>query len=167
GEAGEREHERAPLPVAVGGAAADHQEPGEGDRVRVDDPLQVDRREAETRLDRRQRDVDDAQVEDDHELRHAAHGEQPAVPLAVRLLGSGGDAARRRHSAVSPTGSARDAFSTASDESTIRSANVAESFTRGNGTSGTGSSSSSQIGSQPSAGDHTTTSSKSSCTWAL
>ena len=70
--------ERPALPEVVGCAAAEHQEAGERDRVGVDDPLQVRRREAEARLDRRQRDVDDAQVEDDHELRHAAHGEQPA-----------------------------------------------------------------------------------------
>ena len=74
----QRSDERAALAEVVGGAAAEHQEAGEGDRVGVDDPLQVGRGEAEARLDRGQRDVDDAQVEDDHELRHAAHGQQPA-----------------------------------------------------------------------------------------
>ena len=72
--------ERPPLAELVRRAAAEHQESGERDRVRVDDPLQVVRGEAEADLDRRQRDVDDAQVEDDHELRHAAHGEEPRGP---------------------------------------------------------------------------------------
>ncbi len=91
GERGEPEQdqagdERAALAEVVGRAPAEHQEAGERDRVCVDDPLQVRRGEAEVRLDRRQRDVDDAQVEDDHELRHAADDQQPAQRGAVSLL---------------------------------------------------------------------------------
>ncbi len=82
-EHAQRQHEHPALAEVVGGAAAEHQEAGERDRVGVDDPLQFGRREAEARLDRGQRDVDDAQVEDDHELRHAADDQQPrpnAIP---------------------------------------------------------------------------------------
>ena len=73
----QRRHEHPALAEVVGGAPAEHQEARERDRVRVDDPLQFGRGEAEARLDRGQRDVDDAQVEDDHELRHAADDQQP------------------------------------------------------------------------------------------
>ena len=76
-EQDQRHDEHPALPEVIGRAAAEHQEAREGDRVRVDDPLQVGRGEAEARLDRGQRDVDDAQVEDDHELGHAADGQQP------------------------------------------------------------------------------------------
>ena len=73
----QRRYERAALPEEIGRATAKHQEAGERDRIRVDDPLQVRRGEAEARLDRGQRDVDDAQVEDDHELGHATDDQQP------------------------------------------------------------------------------------------
>jgi hypothetical protein len=82
GQRREREHEQrqdeyAALPEVIGRSAAEHQEARERDRVGVDDPLQFGRQEAEARLDRGQRDVDDAQVEDHHELRHAADDQQP------------------------------------------------------------------------------------------
>src|SRR3712207_9043426 len=66
-------------------------------RVAVDDPLQVGGREGQVALDRRQRDVRDRRVEDDHELREADEDEDdPAVGLDGRLrrrvpLGGGGD----------------------------------------------------------------------------
>ena len=92
GQRGEPEHEQrhdehAALAEVVGRAAAEHQEAGERDRVGVDYPLQFRRREAEAQLDRGQRDVDDAQVEDDHELRHAAHAKQPSLARAQPALG--------------------------------------------------------------------------------
>ena len=72
----------------VGAAAAEQQEAGEDDRVGVDDPLEAGRREAEAVADRRQRDVDDRDVEDDHELRQAEQDQQgrraPSV-LAARV----------------------------------------------------------------------------------
>ena len=73
----QRQDEHAALPEVVGGATAEHQEARERDRVGVDDPLQFGRGEAEAQLDRGQRDVDDAQVEDHHELGHAADGQEP------------------------------------------------------------------------------------------
>ncbi len=53
----------------VAGAAAEHQEAGEGEGVGVDDPLQAGLGEAERVVDRGQRDVDDRDVEDHHQLR--------------------------------------------------------------------------------------------------
>ncbi len=102
GERGEpeheqRHHEHPALPEVVGGAPAEHQEARERDRVGVDDPLQFGRGEAEARLDRGQRDVDDGEVEDHHELRHAAHSQQqPHAPARPAGLGRGW---RRRHRA--------------------------------------------------------------------
>ncbi len=80
----ERRHERAPLPEVIAGPPPEHQEAGERDRIRIDHPLQFGRGEAEARLDRGQRHVDDAEVEDDHELRDAADGEQRAGVRAAR-----------------------------------------------------------------------------------
>jgi hypothetical protein len=82
GQRGEREcdqsdDQRAALPVVISRAATEHQEAREDNRICVDDPLQVDRGETEAGLDRGQRDVDDGQIEDHHELRHAADGKQP------------------------------------------------------------------------------------------
>ncbi len=73
----EREDERTSLAPVIGRTAAEHEEARERDRIGVDHPLQVGGVETEARLDRRERDVDDAQVEDDHELRDAAHDQQP------------------------------------------------------------------------------------------
>jgi hypothetical protein len=94
----EREHEqpgdeRPALAEQVGGAPAEHQKAGERDRVGVDDPLQVGVGEAEALVDRRQRDVDDRDVEDDHELRQAAEGQQQRVARRPVLL-LGGDLRR-------------------------------------------------------------------------
>ena len=68
--------EHPPPAEQVGGAAAEQEEAGEGQRVRVDDPLQAGGREAEVVADRRQGDVDDRDVEDHHELREADDEQQ-------------------------------------------------------------------------------------------
>jgi hypothetical protein len=66
----------------VGGAAAEEQEAAEGQRVGVDDPLQVVLGEVQRVLDRRQRDVHDRRVEDDHELdRREEHQGAPAAGI--------------------------------------------------------------------------------------
>ena len=62
-----RDEEPAP-PEDVGEPAAQQQRSAEHDRVGGDDPLQARLGEVEIRLDRRQRDVHDGHVEDDHEL---------------------------------------------------------------------------------------------------
>ena len=68
--------EHAPASEQVGGAAAEHQEAGERDRVGVDDPLQAGGREVQAVAHRRQRHVDDGDVEDDHELGQADDEQQ-------------------------------------------------------------------------------------------
>ena len=80
----EREQEQArdegaPLAEQVGRAPAEHEQARERDRVRVHDPRQIDRGEAEARADRGQRHVDDRDVENHHELRRAAHRQQQGV----------------------------------------------------------------------------------------
>jgi hypothetical protein len=65
------DQEDALAPEQVAGSPAEQQETSEEQRVRVDDPLQVGLAQAEVLLDRRQRDVHDRRVEDDHELRDA------------------------------------------------------------------------------------------------
>ena len=80
-EAGE-EHALAPDQVA--GAPAEQQEAAEEQRVGVDDPLQVRLGQPEVGLDRRQRDVHDRRVEDDHELREADEDEDEPGVDAVR-----------------------------------------------------------------------------------
>ena len=79
GEQQEPDEQHPLVPEQVRRAPAEQQEAGERDRVGVDDPLQVDDREAEVIADRRQRDVHDRHVEDDHELREAAEDEGPAL----------------------------------------------------------------------------------------
>ena len=65
------DEEHALAPDEIAGAASEEQETPERERVRVDDPLQVGIGHVQVFLDRRQRDVDDRRIEDDHELRHA------------------------------------------------------------------------------------------------
>ena len=85
-EQDQRGHEHTPLSEPVRGAATEHQEPRERDRVGVDHPLEIGRGEVEGRLDRRQRHVDDAQVEDHHELRDAANDQDPGRARPTRGL---------------------------------------------------------------------------------
>ena len=64
--------------------AAEEQRAAEEDRVRGDDPLQARLRKAEVRLDRRQGDVDDRHVEDDHELRRDDESQAAPPPSTIR-----------------------------------------------------------------------------------
>ena len=75
GEDDEAAHEDASPPEDVGEPAAEQEEAAEDERVGAEHPLQVLLREAEIGLDRRQRDVHDRDVEDDHEL-HGAEQRQ-------------------------------------------------------------------------------------------
>jgi hypothetical protein len=91
-ERGEREQDEAAgehlAPAEqIGGAAAEQQEAGERERVGVDDPGERRGREAEVVRDRRQRDVHDRHVEDDHELREAADDERQGRSPLVRHAG--------------------------------------------------------------------------------
>jgi hypothetical protein len=66
-------------PTEIADAPGQQQQAAEGDEVGVDHPRQLALREAQVVLDRRQRDVHDRGVEDDHEHAHAEHVErQPA-----------------------------------------------------------------------------------------
>jgi len=78
-EQAQRRHKRLAPTETIAGPAAQHQEPGEHDRVGIYDPLQIDRRETEAVLYRRQGDINDRQVEDHHELRDAADHKQPGL----------------------------------------------------------------------------------------
>jgi hypothetical protein len=78
-EHGEPDQEDAPLPDQVAEAAGEQEEAAERDQVGVDHPGEVALREAEIVLDRRQRDVHDRRVEDDHQHPEAEHVQrQPA-----------------------------------------------------------------------------------------
>ena len=73
------------LPDQIAKAAGKQQQPAEGDQVSVDDPGEVALREAKVDPDRGQRDVDDRDVEDDHQHARTEHIErQPAI--AVRVI---------------------------------------------------------------------------------
>src|SRR5207244_5829697 len=82
GEEGDADHEHAPAPEQVTRAPAEQQEAAERDRVCGDDPLKIFLRDVERGLDRRQRDVDDRDVEHGHEHRDADEREgQPAAGI--------------------------------------------------------------------------------------
>ena len=85
---GEREDpdadgEHALAPETIGQRPRRQHERGERQRVCVDDPLQVGERGVEVPADARQGRVDDGDVEEQHERRHA-HGDQ-RPPLAFHL----------------------------------------------------------------------------------
>jgi hypothetical protein len=83
GEDDEAGQEEALPADQVAGPAAEQQEAAEDERVGVDDPLQVRLAQVQIRLDRRQRDVHDRRVQDDHELREADQDEDdPLVRFA-------------------------------------------------------------------------------------
>jgi hypothetical protein len=90
GEAGGREdretdEEHALLSEEVSGAAAEEQEAGEGEHVGIHDPLQPRRRVVQVASDRGERDVDDRDVEHDHELGDARdRQDQAGVGAAAR-----------------------------------------------------------------------------------
>ena len=72
--------EQAPAAEQVRQAAAEQQHAAEEDRIGRDHPLQARLREVEIRLDRRQGDVHDCDVEDDHELGGDDHREPEPAP---------------------------------------------------------------------------------------
>jgi hypothetical protein len=75
GEDHEAAHEDASPVEDVGEPPTEKEEAAEDECVGAEHPLQVLLREAEIRLDRRQRHVDDRDIEDDHEL-HGAEQRQ-------------------------------------------------------------------------------------------
>jgi hypothetical protein len=88
---GEREdpqpdREDAAAAEPVGERACGEDESGKRERVGVDHPLQVGEAAAEILLDRRQRRVDDGDVEKKHERRHADGAEGPPLAFHLNLL---------------------------------------------------------------------------------
>ena len=81
------DHEDAAAAEQVGEPAAEQQEPAEGEHVGVDDPGEVVLGEVECGADRRQGDVHDRGVEDDHELGDAEERER--LPALLRVIGVG------------------------------------------------------------------------------
>ena len=79
-------HEQPPASEQVGKSAAQQQHSAEQDRVGGDHPLQAVLGEVKVVLDRRQRDVHDCDVDDDHELRGNGHRENK--PASALRLGS-------------------------------------------------------------------------------
>jgi hypothetical protein len=72
----------------VGDPPAEQQKPAEGQHVRVDHPREVGERDVQPPSDRRQRDVDDRRVENDHEVGHCQqHQRPPATINTTRLWG--------------------------------------------------------------------------------
>ena len=63
------DQEQAPVAVEVAEPPAEQQEAAEGEQIGVHDPGERGLREAEVLPDRRQRDVHDRRVEDDHQRR--------------------------------------------------------------------------------------------------
>ena len=75
------DHEDTPAAEKVRGPSSQEEEAAEHERVGADHPLQVLLREPEVDLDGRQRDVDDRDVEDGHELHR--EDERECEPLLL------------------------------------------------------------------------------------
>jgi len=85
GEQPEPHHRDAAPAEQIGGTAAQQQEAAEGQPVGGDHPLQVRFREVQLPPDRRERHVDDREIDDRHEVGHGQHCEgAPAVNLCLR-----------------------------------------------------------------------------------
>jgi hypothetical protein len=92
----DEEHLLAPGEVAR--STAEQKEATERERVRVDDPLQVGLGHLRVALNRRQRDVDDRRVENDHELRHTDEAEdEPRIDVVAVYGWTASDGEVRRH----------------------------------------------------------------------
>ena len=76
--------EDAPAPEPVAERAGGEQEGGEGQRVGVDDPLQAREAGVEVALDVGQGDVDDRDVEQQHERRDETSEQGPPLALHTR-----------------------------------------------------------------------------------
>ena len=79
GEAEQADDEGALAAGVVGDPATQQQQRAEGQGVRRDHPLPVGVADVEVRLGRRERDVHDRGVEDDHQLRGREDGQAPTI----------------------------------------------------------------------------------------
>ena len=87
------ELERTASPEPVAEAPAREEQPGEHERVAVDDPLQLAAVGVEVLRDRGDRDVEHCVVEHDHEQAEAQDDEDPPPPRVRMLLDSVGECA--------------------------------------------------------------------------
>ena len=85
----EPDHEHQTTAEQVGHAASEEQEAAEGQGVAARHPLQVRGREVQGTLDRRQRNVDDRDVDHQHELRGAEEAERDPAAGVRRRGGHG------------------------------------------------------------------------------
>jgi hypothetical protein len=86
GEDGQPGQEDAALADQVAQAAGEQEQAPERDQVGIHDPGQITLREAQVVLDRRQRDVHDRRVQDDHEHAHAEHVQGKPTVSVLRLF---------------------------------------------------------------------------------
>ena len=96
------EHVGALAPDQVADLAADQDERGRDERLERDRRLHAARRRVQIVIDRRDRDVHQRRVDDEHEHRHREQDREPRVPGLCRLAdvaGAGplGHASRPRH----------------------------------------------------------------------
>jgi hypothetical protein len=84
GEHTESNEKDAPLPDQVADATGQQKQATERDQIRVDHPRKVVLRETQVALDRRQGDVHDGRVEDDHQHAHTEHVEGHPPPPILR-----------------------------------------------------------------------------------
>jgi hypothetical protein len=82
-EDGDADQEEAAVPEQVAEPATEEQEAAEGQQVRVHHPGERRLREAEVVADRRQGDVHDRAVEDDHQVAEAEHVEREPAHAGV------------------------------------------------------------------------------------
>jgi hypothetical protein len=80
-EEGQSGEEQSPPAEEVGEPSTEQKRAAEHDRVRGDDPLKARLREAQVDLDRGQGDIDDRDVQDDHELRR--HDQREGTPASI------------------------------------------------------------------------------------
>jgi len=93
GEQERADDEHAAPAEEVAKAATKEEQASEGDRIRVDDPLEVGRGETELVLDGRQCDVDDRHVEHHHQL-GKRDDEKGEIEVGLRRFGSVAHASR-------------------------------------------------------------------------
>jgi hypothetical protein len=77
GEDRHADQEQPPPAVHVGEPAADEQQPGQGEQVTADHPLQTGHRQVQAALDGRDRDINHVVVEVGHERGEADRGQRP------------------------------------------------------------------------------------------
>ena len=88
---------------SVTDASAEEKQGAEGQRVASDDPLEVSRSEVQLALDRRERDVDDTEVELEHKLCGNHQCESGAQSLNRRDSGHARGPSRRSESGMART----------------------------------------------------------------